>query len=188
MIDSPPPPPLDSDRLTSRPASANQSIQAGYNPPPKPPSRSRIEITAVTEGRSDPRSSRSSEVRPQTRSTEGFNPPPDPPSEPLVERSTIRPQTKEGRPSEDEERSASRSESTVRSESGEPSRNPVESTLEPDDYTVEELKDELEEVTDDEELETMLEREENGSNRRTAKEAIRRRMRSLGETESSEDQ
>jgi hypothetical protein len=154
-----------------------------YDPPPKPPSRPRVEITAVTEDHPDTRSTRPAGVRPQTRPAEGFNPPPNPPSEPLEERSTVRSQTKEDRPSVERERSTSRSESTTRSRSTEPSRNAAESTLEPGDYTVEELRDELEEVTDGEALESMLEREENDSNRRTAKEVIRRRRRALDESE-----
>lgn len=180
MIDPTSPPPRDPDRLASRPALTKPTIQGQYNPPPKPPSRPRVEPTAVTEDRSGPRSTRPSEGRPQTRSTEGFNPPPDPPGDPFDEPSATWEHASEDRPSEDREWT-SESKPISRSESAEASQEATESTLEPGDYTVEELKDELEEVTDDEALETILEREESDSDRRTAKEAIRRRMRALDE-------
>lgn len=159
------------------------TIQGQYNPPPQPPSQARDEYAAGTEGRSDPWPAPPSGVRSETWPVDGFNPPPDPPGEPLGERSTAQPHTNEDRPSGGRDRPASESEPTARSESTEPSRNAAESTIEPGDYTVKELRDELKEITDSGELEAMFEREENDSDRRTAKEAIRRRMRSLDESE-----
>lgn len=183
MINSTSPRPLNPDRIASRPASTDPIVQAQYTPPPKPPFRDRDRITAVAGVQFDPQSAPQSRTRPQPQPAEGFNPPPNPPDEPLGERSTVRKQMKESRSSEGRTQPSSRSKPTFQSESAEPSRKATESTVDPGDYTVKELREELKEVTDREELETALDREENGSNRRTAKEAIRRRMRALDETE-----
>lgn len=181
IIDSTSPSLLNLDRLASQSVSRNQSIQARYNPPPQPPSRGRGENTTAEGGQYNPQSAPQSRARPQTQLGEKFNPPPDPPGEPLGERSTAHKHTKEGRLSEDRKQSISRSETNLQSRSAEPSRKATESRIEPSDYTVKELKDELEEVTDREELKETLGREEDDSNRRTAKEAIRRRIRALEE-------
>lgn len=183
MIDPTSPPPRNPDQPASRPALTNPTTQGRYNLPPQPPSQTRDESAAGAGGRSDSRPTSSSGVRSDLRPIEGFNPPPDPPGASLGKRLTARPHTNEDRPSGSHDRPASESEPTARSESTKPSGNAAESTVEPGDYTVKELKDELEGITDSEELEAMFEREENDSNRRTAKEAIRRRMRTLDESE-----
>lgn len=87
------------------------------------------------------------------------------------------------RPSEDRDLEASRSETASRSGSAEPAKTVSGPPIDPGDYTVEELKDELWTVIDSDDLEAILNQEENNSDRRTAKEAIRRRVRTLDESE-----
>lgn len=59
-----------------------------------------------------------------------------------------------------------------------------EHETDPSEYTVDELREALEDITDRDQLEALLTREEEGKDRRTAKEAIHRRMRALENSES----
>ncbi|NKE36450.1 electron transfer flavoprotein subunit alpha/FixB family protein [Natronococcus sp. JC468] len=54
--------------------------------------------------------------------------------------------------------------------------------LDPDEYTADELGEELETLDDVDELQTVLEAEQAGRDRKTAREAIHRRLEELGET------
>ena len=56
-------------------------------------------------------------------------------------------------------------------------------TLDPDEYTVDELREELETVDSREEAQSILEAEQAGKDRKTAREAIHRRLEALGELE-----
>jgi hypothetical protein len=58
--------------------------------------------------------------------------------------------------------------------------------LDPSEHTVDELRDELEDVDDPEELEGVLDAEREAEDRKTAKEAVERRLDDLGEDEAEE--
>ncbi|MFC4542371.1 electron transfer flavoprotein subunit alpha/FixB family protein [Halosolutus amylolyticus] len=62
--------------------------------------------------------------------------------------------------------------------------------IDPDDYTVEELTDELETIDDEETLQSVLEAEQAGQDRTTAREAVRERLEAIdadGDTDGVED-
>ncbi len=59
--------------------------------------------------------------------------------------------------------------------------------LDPSDYTVDELRDEIADIEDLDGLQTILSREEEGKDRKTAREALQRRIDGLSDTEETDD-